>query len=86
MQLFQFCAEHPGLAFTLTVLWHFWVAFALAIICIELHMHNSREEKNEFRRRFQEERRDSYAAAALSTPAKVQPPPVNPETRYMPKA
>jgi hypothetical protein len=56
MNLFQFCAEHPELALTLTILWHFWVAFALAIICIELHMHNSREEKNEFRRQLQDQR------------------------------
>ena len=85
MQLFQFCAEHPGLAFTLTILWHFWVAFALAVICIELHMHNSREEKNELRRQFQDQRQDSYAAAGLSTSPKGQSPAANREAPYMPK-
>ena len=79
MQLFQFCAENPGLIFILTVLWHLWIAFALVIIYIELHAHNSREEKREFRRQFQDERKDRYAVPPDLT---LKPPD---EFRSMPK-
>ena len=83
--LFRFYFEHPSLVMTLGLLWALWVALALAMICIELHAHNSREEKREFRRQLEDQRQDRYAAAALSTSPRVQPPPDNPEARYMPK-
>ena len=85
MQLFQFCVENPGLIFILTVLWHLWIAFALVIIYIELHAHNSREEKREYRREFQDQREDRYTAARASASPRDQLPPDAPEARYMPK-
>jgi hypothetical protein len=56
--LLRFAFEHPGIVLTVQVLWYFWVAFALAIICIEFHAHNSREEKREFQRQFREQREE----------------------------
>jgi hypothetical protein len=47
--------------YTLGILWGLWIAFALAIICVQLHAHNSREERREFRRQFQDERKNPFA-------------------------
>lgn len=75
----RFYIEHPNLVMTAGLLWALWVAFALGMIWFELHAHNSREEKNEFRRQFQDQRQDCYAAAALSTSRRVQPPSTTPD-------
>jgi hypothetical protein len=85
MQPFQFCAENPGLIFILTILWHLWIAIGLVIICIELHAHNSREEKREYRREFQDQRQDRYAVAGAPASPRGQRPPDDPEARYMSK-
>jgi hypothetical protein len=44
-----YLAEHPGVGLMIAAVWHLWVAAALAVICIELHAHNAREEKKEWR-------------------------------------
>ena len=77
--LLRFFLQYPSLGPTLGLLWALWVAFALAIICIELHAHNSREEQREFRRQFQDERKDRYA---VPTDLTLKPPD---EFRSMPK-
>jgi len=70
----RFMFEHPGVVLTMQVLWYFWVAFALAMICFELHAHNAREEKREYQRRFKDEREERKTLAA----SKSQDPPENP--------
>jgi hypothetical protein len=54
----QYLFEHQGLVLIATILWLFWVAFALGMICLELHFHNSREEQREFRRQCEDQRKD----------------------------
>jgi hypothetical protein len=75
----QFFIRHPDLLYTLGLLWGLWVAFALGMICFELHAHNSREEKREFRKQLQDERKDRYAVPPDLT---LKPPD---EFRSMPK-
>ena len=80
--LSRFFLEYPGLVMTLGLLWGLWIAVALGIVCIELHAHNSREEKREFQRQFQDERKDRYAAPpdlTLKSPDEFRPMPKGPK-------
>src|SRR5271169_4194431 len=81
---FRFYIEHPSLVMTLGLLWGLWVAFALGMIWFELHAHNSREEKNEFRRQFQNERQDRFAPTAMPTSRRGQPPSTTPDLSLKP--
>jgi uncharacterized membrane protein (DUF106 family) len=54
----QWLMEHPGVGILITILWHLWVAVALAIICIQLYKHNEREELKRIMRQFDEETRE----------------------------
>ena len=58
----QFFLKHPNLFYTIGLVYGLWIAFALGLICIELHAHNSREEKKEFRRQFEDQRQERYAS------------------------
>ena len=85
MELFRYFAYHPEVGLTLTLLWYFWIAAALGIICFELHAHNSREDRNAVRRQFEGERQEPQAAANPFTQHQRQPQPSNPDAAYMPK-
>jgi hypothetical protein len=67
----------------LGLLWGLWIAFALGMIWFELHAHNSREEKNEFRRQFQDQRQDRYEPGT-PTSRRVQPPSTTPDLSLQP--